>query len=304
VIELNLNRRVPPSSFVPSSGVLSRIHRLLKVLAAKEDELRGSRFLAPCVLGGTVGLRGGGLLYSFRPEPQDFEGWGIFEPEDERTARLVAEASPRRIAEYLEGFKQIRLRLAYRIRGGTWLASPVNEAEARQRLGTSEPQQVYLVNEGAQFDQIVARWDGAVCWFEELDRRADPLHAERLRAALRERTPPASVAWKDCTPEMRGCYVQACERRGTPDTQRHLSDTQRLVEALALDGGELVSFTDEGDCWEVMWKAPASGYTYSSVIEKQDLTVVSSGICLDGRDRDFDLQSLVRVIDGSDCDCW
>jgi hypothetical protein len=275
-------------------------------LAAKEDELRGSRFLAPCVPGGTVGLRGGGLLYSFTPVPEDFEGWGIFEPEDERRARLVEEAGPRRIAEYLDGFKQIRLRLVYRTGGRSWLASAVNEADARQRLGTVEPKPVHLVGEGAQFDQIVARFDGAACWFEEMDRRADPLHAERLREALRCDTPTAQLGWKNCTPEMRECYALARERCVAQGKLRQPPDSERLAEALAFDGGELVNFTDRGDCWEVMWKAPDSGYMYSSVIEKRDLTVVSAGICLDGRDRDFDLQSLVRVVDGSgDCgDCW
>jgi hypothetical protein len=303
MVELNLNRRLPSSSFVPSSGEMSSIHKLLAVLAAKEDELRGTRFLAPCVPGGPVALRGGGLLYSFMPEPKEFEGWGVFEPDDERTARLVAEASPRRIAGYLAGFKQIRLRLASRIRGQSWLASPVNEADARLRLGTRNPQPVYLTSEGAQFEQIVARWDGASCWFEELDRRADPLHAERLRAALRNRTQTAHLGWKGCTPEMRGCYAQARKYQGERQTLRPPSDRQRLTEALALGGGELRSFTEQGDCWEVMWTAPDSDYMHTSLIEKHDLTVFSAGICLDERDRDFDLQSLVKVVEGSD-DCW
>ncbi len=303
MIELNLNRHASPSSFVPSSRVMQRIGGLLRVLAAKEDELRGSRFTAPCVPGGTVAVRAGGLLYTFAPVPADFEGWGIFESENERSARLVEEAGPRGIAEYLESLKPVRLRLAYRVRGRTWLAFPVNEADARQRIGTAEPQQVHLVGAGAQFDQIVARSDGAACWFEEVDRRADPLHAGRLREAWRNETPTENLAWKNCTPEMRGCYAQARERAGVRERLRPVSDRERLVEALAFGGGELLDFTEQGECWEVVWREPESGYVHTSVIEKQDLTVVSSGICLDGRDRDFDLQSLVRVVEGSD-DCW
>jgi len=38
-------------------------------------------------------------------------------------------------------------------------------------------------------------------------------------------------------------------------------------------------------------------FLYSSAISKGDLTVISSGICLSRGDRNFDLQSLVGVIE-------
>lgn len=296
--EVNLHRRVSPSSFVPFAGEMANIQRLLAALAAKEDGLRGTRFLAPCVRGGEVVLRGGdGLNYSFTPEPEDFEGWGVFEPVDESMAVLVEEANPFLVGEHLKQFKPVRLRLAYRIRGQTWLASPANDSDARQRLGTREPPQVYLVNDGAQFEQVVARWDGSFCWFEEVDRRADPLDAERLREAMLNRTPTAHLAWKGCTPEMRGCYVQARKLKNERQTLRQPSDEQRLRAALAFAGGELRSFSERGDCWEVVWVSPDSADTHTSIVEKDDLTVFSAGICLDGRDREFDLHSLVRVVE-------
>lgn len=299
LLNLNQHMRAPsPSSFVPSAGERVKIRELLAALAAKEDELRGTRFLAPCVRGVAVVLRGGGLLYSFTPQPQDFEGWGIFEPFDETTARLVEEAAARQISEYLQSLKQIRLRLAYRVKGQTWLASPVNEADARQRLGTREAQRVFLVNEGAQFEQIVARWDGAVCWFEEVDRRADPTNAERLREALRSETPPAHLGWKNCTPQMRGCYAQALQQRtGSQRKLRYLSDEQRLREALAFGGGHLISLEEQDDCWEVLWATPDE-CSYTSIIRKRDLTVIDAGFCLSEQDSDFDMQSLVKVAEG------
>jgi hypothetical protein len=44
----------------------------------------------------------------------------------------------------------------------------------------------------------------------------------------------------------------------------------------------------------------SEGLRHTSAVTKTDLTVVSSGICLSGRDRDFDLLSLVGVVEGSD----
>jgi hypothetical protein len=117
----------------------------------------------------------------------------------------------------------------------------------------------------------------------------------RLREALREKTPPAYLGWKNCTPEMRGCYVQAVQqRKGFGHKLRRQSDEQRLHEALALGGGHLISFEEQNDCWEVCWATP-NEYSYTSIIRKQDLTVINAGFCLSDQDSDFDLQSLVKV---------
>lgn len=71
-------------------------------------------------------------------------------------------------------------------------------------------------------------------------------------------------------------------------------DEKQLRKALQMGGGELNQFHDRSDYWTVDWTT-VDGVRHSSAIAKTDLTVVSSGICLSGRDRDFDLQSLVRV---------
>ena len=83
-----------------------------------------------------------------------------------------------------------------------------------------------------------------------------------------------------------------------PDaTTEEQRDERRLHEALQVGGGDLQGFTDRGDYWIVEWTT-RGGSRHSSAISKDALTVISSGICLSGYDRDFDLQSLVGVIDG------
>jgi hypothetical protein len=181
------------------------------------------------------------------------------------------------------------------------MAYPANEADARQRFGKGGPLPVHLVTEGAQFEQVVARWDGRTCWFEELDRRADPFPAEHLRDWLRGDVMPVRAGVKGITPEMRAAYLLA--RRGATHLKksaRRMTDEERLREALKLGGGSLRGFQDQGDSWAVEWMIDddyPSPEIYNSMIAKSDLTVLSAGICLSERDRDFDLQSLVKVVE-------
>jgi hypothetical protein len=273
---------------------MRRIHALLAQIAAQEKQLLATQFLAPCVKGGKVRTRVAGMVYTFTPNPQKFEGWGIFQSVDEQTATLTAEADLPQIAIYLQHFQTLRLRLAYRLQNQTWLAYPVNEADMRQRFKVVKPVPVHLVTEGVAFEQIMTRWHGASCWFEEIDRRADPTIAESLQSALKQLISVEELHFKGITPEMRSLYDLVTQRtEGFAHPQR---DEKRLRQALKLGGGELHQFQDRGDYWTVDWTT-ADGVRHTSAIAKDDLTVVSSGICLSGRDRDFDLQSLVGVME-------
>jgi hypothetical protein len=234
------------------------------------------------------------MVYTFTPKPSKFAGWGIFQAVDEKTAKLVEEADLPQIAEYLQNFPQIRLRLAYQMQKQTWLAYPVNEADMRQRLKVVKPIALHLVTEGIVFEQIIARWDGQSFWFEEVDRRTDPEIVETLQSTVKKFTPTQELQFKGITPEIRTVYELASQRiEGFSQPQQ---DERRLRKALQMGGGTLTQFHDRGDYWTVDWTT-ADGVRHSSAIAKSDLTVISSGICLSGRDRDFDLQSLVAVIE-------
>lgn len=273
---------------------MTDIRRLLNQLASDEAQLRSHQFLAPCVKGGRVRTRVAGMVYTFLPQPQSFEGWGIFQPVDEQTATLVEAADLPQITAYLQQFPTIRLRLAYRLQHQTWLAYPVNEADMRQRFKTVKPVTVHLVIEGVAFEQILAHSNGYSCWFEDIDRRADPLITETLQSNLKQLISIEELQFKGITPEMRSIYELVTQQiAGFAQPQR---DEKRLRQALKLGGGELHQFQERGDYWTVDWTT-ADGTRHTSAIAKHDLTVVSSGVCLSGRDRDFDLQSLVGVIE-------
>ena len=273
---------------------MTDIRKLLHSFASAEAQLQSTQFLAPCVKGGRVRTRVAGMVYTFTPKPRDFEGWGIFQPADEQTATLVEEADLPQIAAYLQHFQTVRLRLAYRLQSQSWLAYSVNQADVRQRFKIVKPLPVHLVTQGVAFEQIVARWNGNSCWFEEIDRRADPIIAENLQSALKQLIGVDQLQFQGITPEMRSLYELVAGRtEGFAQPQR---DEKRLRQALKLGGGELHQFYDRGDYWTVDWMT-ADSTRHTSAIAKDDLTVVSSGICLSGRDRDFDLQSLVGVVE-------
>nr|CAA9294911.1 FIG00870579: hypothetical protein [uncultured Armatimonadetes bacterium] len=308
---------------------MTDIRNLLSRIAADEAAFQETQFLAPCVRGGQVRAKVAGFVQTFAPRPADFEGWGVFQPAGDRAARVVEEAGLPLVSEYLRLFDPLRLHLVRQLRGQTWLAYPSNESDMRQRWGAARPVPVHLVTEGDPFQPIVARAGGEAWWFEETDRRADPVLADGLREALRTLTDPDAVRLKGLTPEMRTAYDlvaqqdeafvrqrrERAERQWREDQRRHGGaaarpqpdrrggepaggqDEQRLRGALRTGGGELHAFADRGDYWLVEWRT-RDGEQHTSAISKGDLTVVSSGICLSGRDHDFDLQSLVGVIEG------
>jgi hypothetical protein len=276
-----------------------KVKRLLKAVSEGESRLLENPFLAPCVRRGKVRTRLNGLVYTFAAKPPDFEGWGIFQPESDKVAALVEEASLPLVLDYLKLFKPLRARLAHQLQGQSWLAYPVNESDARQRFGGARPFALHLVTEGAQFESVRARCDGGACWFEDIDRSADPLVSELLREEMKNLTLPERLAFKNLTPETRTAYDLAFQQ--TAEFRLKLQqrrDETRLMEALDVAGGELKSFRDRGHYWTVEWTT-GEGERLTSAILKQDLTVVSSGICLSGRDRDFDLTSLVGVVENS-----
>jgi hypothetical protein len=273
---------------------MTDIRKILNQLATQEAKLLDTQFLAPCVRNGRVRTRAGGMVYTFKPKPRNFEGWGIFQPVNEKIVRVVDEPSLPQMAEYLQLLIPIRLQLACLLQGQTWLAYPVNESDAKQRTGVAKPVPVHLVTEGSQFEPIVARWDGHSWWFEEIDRRADPLPSEELKAAFKKLILPFEVRFKGMTPEMQTVYELAAQN--LKDFDPKVRNEKRLQQALKMGGGELQDFRDRDDYWLVEWTS-RTGERHSSAIAKNDLTVISAGICLSGEDRNFDLQSLVGVVE-------
>lgn len=287
----------------PKSKIQNRmadIRKLINKLAAEENKLLSTEFIAPCVGNGKVRTRIARMLYTFTIKPPDFEGWGIFKPINEKQAAFIEEPNLPIIGEYLKNFQSLRFRLISPLQGQSWLAYPINEADMIQRCKYCKPVAVHLVAEASQFEVVIARTDAVAWWFDECDRRSDVMVTQSLREQLERVTPPQELHFKGMTPEMRTAYDLATQQiQEFNALHRQRRDEKRLREALKMGGGELQQWSDRQKYWVVEWTT-SDGEHHTSAILKDDLTVMSAGICLSGEDEKFDLQSLVGVVERQD----
>jgi hypothetical protein len=312
------------------------VRDLVARLSRDAGALCEREILAPLLPGGRVRARLDGLVYAFRVRER-FVGWGIFRPTSEREATLVAPALPWQRAAYLELLPALRVILLWpdpeRARIGLWLALPYNASDARQRFGIAgtEPLPVVLAdpeNGADRFELVVVRVDGPTFWYDGPDPRADPLHSEwlrdaalqadlpeRLRAGLadsekqallyvrlraldlgdREAQLRTFLAEPRTERERRTWLRRLAERRGLEDRLR-----LALLRADAVLHGYVEVPDPDGAPGRLIveWSQGGETRRYRTVVEPS-ADVISSGICLSGRDRDFDLTSLVSVMTGA-----
>ena len=269
------------------------MRHLIERLAKAEDNFHKTRFLAPRLRGGQVRVRVQGLISTYRPIPEDFEGWGVFQAQPDFRAQLLNEAERSQVDDYLKLLPSIRLILVRKLKDRDWLAYPANRGDFRQKLGTVRPVVVHLVTLGKAFQQVIGRFDGRTVWFDKVDRAADPKVPSRMAQALKAFLSPKALRFSGLTPELREAYRMLLKQTGE---LRVRCDETRLRRALEMGGGRLESYVDQGEFWTAHW-TDGLGEHYTSAIQKRDLTVMSAGICLDGEDAKFDLQSLVGVVE-------
>ncbi len=268
-----------------------KLQDLLRSIAHQESNL--PPFLAPCLKFSKIQARIQGIIYTFTPKDRNFEGWGIFQPVNTKKATLTETAELWQVDAYFKNLPILRLHLSHRLKNQTWLAYPVNESDMRQRFGSARPIALHLVTEGQPFEVVVARSVGTVFYFETIDRLSDPIVTEQLQHQFANHTPIEQLAFSGLTPEMRSAYHLAIQQTQDFSIKQ---DEKRLRSALQTGGGLLDRFQDKGDFWTVEWRT-GDGEEHTSAISKVDLTVMNAGICLDDLDEDFDLQSLVGVVE-------
>jgi hypothetical protein len=268
------------------------VRNTLRKLAAAESAFVGSQFLAPVVRGHGVVVKIAAVRCTLAVEPADFHGWGVFRAVTHSTAAIIRKASEKERRDYLRLFPSINL-IVCSADTAHVRATPANLAD--DRFHFPGPVDVQLPERIGLFDTMKARFDGSRFWFDQLDPRADPAAAAYLRRELAQMVDPKDIQRPGLTKGHRLAYAVEYSRRAMAilANQRNQADA-RLTLALQHAGAILCDFTDADDTYRVTFTV--DGQRHTSVVRKGDLTVHSAGICLAGRDHDFDLSSLVGVL--------
>lgn len=274
------------------------INDILNRLGDAERRFTGTEFLAPLLDEKHVNVRISGIVCRLKVTaglPPGFAGYAVLRAQSTSEAEFVRPATLLEIARYLALFPTVRLILTGRERKHWW-ALPANLGDNRIRL--AGPVVVQLTENGLdRFETILTRFDGRLFWYE----RRDPARNPALSAYLREQL--ANVDARGMPPEagtLHASGLSSEERTAFAHVRQSIAESlrdpveQRLADAVAHAGAGFRGYREGGDVYIVTYTV--DGREHSSIVRRDDLTVMTAGICLSGRDRDFDLTSLVGVL--------
>ncbi|HEY3999627.1 MAG TPA: hypothetical protein VGO93_12215 [Candidatus Xenobia bacterium] len=243
---------------------------VLAGLIASERRAVGRLLVAPVAARGRVRVDIGGMAWMGRP-PQGYSGWGVFRIETDRKLTLVREAGAADIERYALQHRRGRAVLV-------GLPGVVHDFRAAVF-------EVELCPALEPFDTVEYIDDGATCWYVETGRT--DAWSQELQAARRTGRGP--------DPRWTERQAQLYELSRTFDTRSGLLEG-RLRRALGVAGARLDAF-QEGNAGQVQVRWTRYGSTFNTTVRGDSLQVVSSGICLSGRDSDFDMTSIVPVME-------
>jgi len=266
-----------------------RLHALFDKLEAQEQSFVRREVLAPVLPGRGVTVRIAGIVCQLKIDDARFSGWAVLQPLGTNKARIVRKATRGEVQKYLELLPLVRLIVVARDKS-TLHALPAQSDDKRFNLTKAVP--VLLGEESVQpFDAVVTRFDGCNFWFEQRDARHSPLLAAYLRQSWHEAVAPEQLQKKGLSLEEKAAYAWAWQ---ATEAGRRRGEEQRIAKALSHAQGKLLSFIEREDVYTVTYRVHER--THTSTVRKDDLSVLTSGICLSGRDADFDLTSLVGVM--------
>ncbi|MHA1675803.1 MAG: hypothetical protein ACTSU6_01360 [Candidatus Njordarchaeales archaeon] len=269
------------------------IDKLLNKLANQEKDFLNNLIFAPYIKGGSkIVVRLNGIIYKLNTPKFRKDGFGIFRATDANNAKRIREAEPFEKEEYLHLLPKVDVILVAKI--GRWMAYPSNTNSFKQRFGQDPSLLSILVADNIEvMDTVEARFDGLHFWFDCMKFGGDTERKENLRDRLEQQEYTITKAiTTGLTPEESEAFKYAVEFH----REANKSKLEKRLEAeLAKTGAAMDKFIERGGNVEVQWRDKTTNGKYTSILNKEDLSIVTAGICLSGGDKRFDLQSLVTV---------
>jgi hypothetical protein len=281
-----------------NSKTPSRLDPLAMIakLAAEEERVLSTPFVAPVVPGGQVAVQVHGIAYRMTVDDPRFEGWAILKSSANKRATVCSAPTLEQIKNYLSYLPRFRIVLLEEFNGQLW---GLQASTADTRVQISAPISVHLAQRVGKFETICARFDGATFWFESADRGRDPAIARAMRDALHSNVEPDKLHIPGVVPQERVAYrmlwIRKNPQSGGLIRQSPQTDADRIGSALNHAGAQLDGFWSDG-VDRVSVRYIVDGNVHVSTIRPSDLGVISAGICLSGQDQNFDLTSLVGVM--------
>lgn len=263
------------------------VHDIIDHFQNAESEIIGSEFIAPILPGRQVQIRISGIVCKLRIIGRFQVGWRILRVVSMQEARIIKPASNTQIQQYLKLLPKVHVLMVLAEDNGDWLAL---KQKGDTRFVIEGMLRIKYATGIQPLSWVISRFDGQTFFYHTLDRRSNLSNSAFLRDSLLKEKPPETLRRSGLMPEEREAYQMIFD--AVMASKRNPVEV-RLEEALEVGGGKLTSFIEHSDRYSVTFDV--DGHSHTSHVNKNDLTVLSSGICLSGMDRIFDLQSLVGV---------
>ena len=269
------------------------IDNLINKLSAQEKEFLEQDIFAPYIKGGSyVSVRLNGVVYRLKTSKFKADGFGVFKARDANNADFLREAELFEKDEYLSLLPKTDVVLVHNV--GRWLAYPSHSNSFRHQFGLEPKLFAVLCADNVEpMDTAEVRFDGSNFWFDsvKITDNAEKIDSLRERLKNQNYTITKNIV-SGLTPEEEKAFNYAVEFH----RQANMTNLERrLHNELNKFGASLDDFIERGNNVSVQWKDKRTNSTYTSVLNKDTLGVVTAGICLSGGDRVFDMQSLVGV---------
>lgn len=256
---------------------------LLAKLAESENKFSNQQFLAPVIQGQKIRIKIESVLMELDVTPKRFSGWGVFSCNDFRTAKRIRVANEFERDEYLKLFPAIRTIVVRKEDNYFGVCLPDNRFKVTGEIPIKLPIELQ------QFDTIIVRYDGENFWYDCKLYEFSP-QADYLRESLSVNTQADSLSVNGLLAEHVKAYRSAQLELAR---LKKLTIEGKIQDAVTRGGGIYKSHIERGNSFSITYTI--DNQTFTSTVDS-NLNVQSSGVCLSGADRNFDLQSLMSVM--------